>query len=1490
MTRLSIPPTVALIVALAVLAGPQSAVAEGARGAAPSLEAGDRDGDGRIGEATAIRRRVALERALRGDGDVLTSEALLARAQWAFERWRERGGPLARIAGLPDLGWVSLGPTNGAGRFTRLAPHPTVDGTVLAGAAGGGVWRTTDGGSTWTPLTDDYLPNLSVGALAYAPSDPDVVYLGTGEGGFAVDFIPGIGLVRSLDGGDTWILPSQVMASQFFDISVHPSDPLRVLFATSEGLLASTDGGVSWSTPIPKNPSGRATTELVVSQVVRSSSNPNLVYAAIWCQGECPGGYSRVMRSSDGGQSWTRAATGLPLPDAGDRSLNRAAIALAPSNDQMLYIGLNVEGSGSDAPPSRVFKTTNGGTSWTETTQPGAYLGFQGWYDNTMTVRPTDPNWVVGGGVWYVRTTNGGTTWNEQNPYSSGADPRWPHVDAHDLEWQGDTLWLANDGGVWKSADGGRNWTDCNTGLITRQYYGLAIDPVNRERVIAGAQDNGTNRRRDAGDDTWDLVIGGDGFETAINPWLPEVAFGTVYDTLILRSFSGGARNTFIDVSPATGGDETPFLTPLTMRPDAPNVLYTGSTRVWRSEDSGTTWSALPTDVVNGSWNSDEVWSVAVTPADTRVIMAAKNRGLYRSEDGGLSWRLAPTGSGGLPSGKRVVNVEISPWDAAVAFACLAGQSAGHLSRTTNGGLTWVDADSGLPPFTVQVVRFDPTDTSGSTLYAGTDVGLYRSLDGGLSWARFGDGLPAASVHDIRILPDGSMMRVATHGRGVWELALPAPANRPPTVTITQPGSQVTVSTGDTVTLAATLADPDGDRVDYGVVTSDDWSVSASGSIIGGGPGQLTAPRRFDVGGVHLYGVTAVDTHGARSSASVRVNVSERADDCSTPRVVPPSGPFPYSLPTGNDSSTTATSDPSVGCTFDSTAGRAGSLWWEFTPTESARYVLSTCGSLADTVLSVWTGPACGPYTPVAGGCNDDDESVHCAGHRTDSWLELDLVAGTTYRVMVGAYEPGSRGPLRFNVECETCTPPPPSEENYYLVPASAHAGGANQTFWLTDLHLHNPGATDVQVAVAFLVAGTDNTNAPQTFFTVPAGTSLELADVVSTSLGSDGAGALRIRADGELVVASRTYNTASAGTYGQFIAGYLEETSLQPGEEAVLAGLESNSAFRTNVGVANASGFSAAAEVDLFDTAGALLATKPLSIPPYGWVQVTDIFNERGLGTVDDGYAVVRNTSAQAFVLTYASIVDARTGDPTYVAPVTALTAGTTGWLAASAHTTGVGTSFWQTDVALLSTGSSTATAAIRFYPAGTDNSQVSSTAQAVAVQIGAGKSLRLRDIVLAGFGISSGVGAIAVEVLAGEIVLTSRTYNQAATGTYGQFIPGVAAENGVVQGETAALVQLRRSPGFRTNVGMVNLTGSTIRIRAEYFRADGSSLGSATYDVLPFGFYQQGNAIPGTGEVVGGFARLTSSTAGGRFLAYASVVDNGSDDPVFVPAVVVD
>lgn len=1451
----------------------------------PIRDISDRDGDGRIGEETAIKERIKAYIEMHGQDGKLTSRQMLDRARFSYSHWLAEGRHLG-AKGLDGDGFVNIGPINGAGRVSAIAPHPTLEGVVLQGAASGGVWKTLDDGISWYPTTDG-LSDLSVGAVAWAPGSTDVVYLGTGEGDTLIaggtGYIPGIGLLRSDDGGETWTFPTgdeDPVSDLFFDLDIDPDNDEIVFAATEKGLLGTEDGGVGWQTIMPSGGGSYAFTE-----IVRSKTNSDLLYACQWCEGSCPSGTGRVMRSEDRGLTWLPVA-GVGLPGF-DGYTNRAAFAVAPSDDQILYFAANTDrGIDGGTPTSSIFRSDDGGENWAETAlstthEAKNYLGNQGWYDTTIVVNPTDPDIVNAGGVWYVQTKDGGETWVSKYSYNQGGgmgNASIPHVDVHDFQYQGDTLWVGNDGGVWKSETDGDTWSGRNDGVVTRQYYGMDIDPVNRERVLGGTQDNGTNLRRDAGDDKFDLILGGDGFECAINPMMPEIMYATIYYTRVYRT--NPLSGSFSNISPPFGDESTPFITPLILHPSNPNVVFTGAERLWRSDNGGNTWYGLPRDTVNDVsgyiWTNGNVWALAATPADPDRIMMSKGAVVYSSQDAGRTWFAGVVG-------RKAFNLDISPHDPDFALAAMEVSSAGRgVQRTTDGGLSWSYSGTGLPMFNTQVVRFDPIDPN--VAYAGTDVGLYRSTDAGLTWARWGDGLPAASIHDLRMLPDGSMMRIGTYGRGFWELAIERPENTRPQIQITDPSdSTIIVDAGAGLDLKASATDADGHQLNVEWYLTTDYQVfhqdQGTGTV--NSDFQLTVPS----GGIYQMAARVTDAHGEQDVDFVNVMAMEPADDCSTPRTLSGHGPFPTTIITSNEFATKATGDPVLSCVDPATshpdAGREASIWFEFTPAVTGTYAISTCGSEADTMVSVWTGDACGPYTEVPGGCNDDDEGEHCFGVRTDSYLELDLDGGTTYHIMVGSWRSlqGTihKGLVTFAIDCTTCSG---SSENLIMISAAAHADGLNNTTWLTDLDLYNPGASDVTAGLAFLPADADNSGVVAVETTILAGQTKTFSDVVGNFLGTTGSGAIRITAPVSLIASSRTFNTAEDGTFGQFIPGMTLDQAVNPGAEARLNGLAGNAFFRTNLGFANASQSATTLSVDLIASDGSIIGHYEPFLQPWGWLQLNKVFKTAGTGNVEAASAIVRNLSTTAQVFVYGSVVDSTTGDPTFVTETPMGDAGSDLWLAASAHADGVGESVWRTDVWLSNTGESEVTASMNLLKKGQDNS----TPATSNVAIPAGENLKLGDVLDTTFNFN-GTAALRI-VLDGQATVTSRTFNQAVDGTFGQFIPGVAEGVSIGHGETGILIQLRNNDHFRTNVGFVNMGGETVAVHAEYFSSDGTLLNAKDYFLQPFGYFQDGTALPSDTDVEGAFARLTTSTSGGRFLAYASVVDNGSDDPVFMPA----
>lgn len=911
-----------------------------------------------------------------------------------------------RASAITGEVWRSIGPTNGAGRATALALHPSVNGTAIIGAAGGGAWKTTDSGQNWRALTDD-IPNLSVGAITYAPSDPNIVYLGTGEGGYAGDFIPGIGLLMSADGGEAWTLPSTVLAPQFYKILVSTTTPKEILAATNNGLYRSVTGhDGQWQLVIASTPLSTGPGYGDVTELVRDPSNALTIYAATWdrrnwctrtpnqCNAQVRFGSPTILKSTDGGATWAPAATGLPVSTTSLR-VNRLSLAIAPSSPQTLYVATSILDNDASKEVSHIYKTIDGGATWTETnlanttaSSLNTYMGTQAWYDNTIVVSPTDPNAVIAGGVTYVRTTDGGVTWTR---VLSGV-----HVDVHELRYDSSgLLWIANDGGIWQTSDNGGSSVERNRGLVTRQFYDLANDPVNRNRVYGGQQDNGTSFRSDAGGTSWSVLSGGDGFACAVNPNAPAIAFSTIQNGVVMRTVTAGSLFRIADKSPSYDSSETkPFYSSVMVDPVNPSTVYTASYRVWKSTTGGDSWLPLSTKLTGpGQWFADAyIRTLAISATDPKVIMvgtASPRRRVYGTTDGGANWSDV---TNNLPSGRTILHVEIDPRDSQHVFVALAGQIGPSVYVTSDGGSTWQQRSNGLPTFSTQTVRFDPTDSN--TVYAGTDVGVYRSIDSGATWERFGSGMPAVSVYDVDPVRDGTILRAATHGRGIWELDIPNPPNNAPTVAINSPGTPaLTVAKGSTGLFTGTIADIDGDAFSALWSFPDTWtSVPAQSGV--------TVKHKFDRAGRYPVGLSATDWRGGVGAATVEIDVLEPGDTCATPIEIPTDGPFPYSVSVSTDLAGKESNDPrQVSSCYPFTPQT--SIWLTFTPPESGDYQFSLCGSEVPAVLVGFTG-SCGAFE-LNGLCIARSSSTaDCSSSLSTKTMALN--AGGNTRLFVSNY------------------------------------------------------------------------------------------------------------------------------------------------------------------------------------------------------------------------------------------------------------------------------------------------------------------------------------------------------------------------------------------------------------------------------------------------------------------------------------------------------
>ena len=669
--------------------------------------------------------------------------------------------------------WGELGPApidnvQYSGRVSAVACSPSDSSLYYVGGADGGVWRTEDAGASWTPLTDD-MPTTAIGAIAIDPTDESVLYVGTGEPNYANHSRYGLGLYKSLDGGESWThLAEDVFGGRCFTrILVHPSNP-SVLYASITraggfpelaaakghpdatgplGVFKSIDAGQTWSrlTALPN---------LSASDLAMDPGDPDVLYAAIGRIFGSP--ENGIYTSLNGGATWTKLAGGLPSSDVG-----RISLAIAPSDSSRVYalVARESNSTGGNASTLGAYRSDNSGVSWT-TLPMGNIQASYGWYLSVVSVHPTDPDTVFMGGVSLVRSTNGGSSWDTVTP---------PHVDLHALAWDASGRLVAgDDGGLHRSGDLGSEWEPLNTGLGSIQFYaGLSLHPTDDMIMMGGTQDNGTNLRRSASGE-WDMVFGGDGGWTLIHPNDPAVLFCEFQGSGRLYKSGNGGDSFHLTGNGISRSDRVAFLPPYSFVPgDNPSRMLYATHRVYLSTDTGTSWTAISPDVTGGS---GAIRALAIAPSDADIVYVATTNGrVLRSEDGGESFDLLLTDAEGWPRVTRELCVD--PDDADTVYLAGARFGVSQVRRSVDGGETWQVLDGDLPDIPVNVLGLDSRKAE-RVLYAGTDAGVYRSADDGGTWQLVGCGLPTAPVIDLHVEGERERIVIATQGRGVWAAPL----------------------------------------------------------------------------------------------------------------------------------------------------------------------------------------------------------------------------------------------------------------------------------------------------------------------------------------------------------------------------------------------------------------------------------------------------------------------------------------------------------------------------------------------------------------------------------------------------------------------------------------------------------------------------------------------------------------------------------------------
>jgi hypothetical protein len=470
------------------------------------------------------------------------------------------------------------------------------------------------------------------------------------------------------------------------------------------------------------------------------------------------------------------------------------------------------------------------------------------------------------------------------------------------------------------------------------------------------------------------------------------------------------------------------------------------------------------------------------------------------------------------------------------------------------------------------------------------------------------------------------------------------------------------------------------------------------------------------------------------------------------------------------------------------------------------------------------------------------------------------------------------------------CTAPPPIGQpgvTNVAVVTAARTPGLKGTQWVTDVELFNPAATAIGALLYYLPRNTDNTAPARRSVTVPAGQAVRLDNVVGRLFGlGASAGALTVSCSQPVLVTSRTYTTPSSGTLGEFVPGLAEQAAIAAGEQARLIQLTRNAAYRTNIGFESISLGPIEVAVDLFRATGEFLGEKTFPLPPFGTAQATEIFPQIGVTAVDDAFAIVLSDTPGALFFTYAAVVDNASGDTITVLPGQ-VSSGEPLYVPAVAHNTGLKGTQWRADLEVHNPGAVQARYTLELLRYGQDNSSPASA----SFTLDPGMSRRYVDVVKDVFSFE-GSGAIRVTPSSGSVVVAARSYTDPGSGTRGQFIPGLPVSAATAAPVTARLIQLTHTAsgaaGFRTNIGLVNVTAAPLAAQIGLYSAQGTWLGTKVLSLAPYEFRQETEIFRSVtaSDVSDGFAVVSSATAGARFFAYASVVDNGSGDPIYIPA----
>lgn len=671
------------------------------------------------------------------------------------------------------LTWQQEGPGNIGGRFNALAMSPTNQNIIYAGAANGGIFKTTNGGTTWFPIFDDN-PYLAIGEITLDPNDENTIYVGTGDKNFGGGSFLGNGVYKSTDAGATWTQIGLEQTAIITEIAVDPTNSNRIFVSTlgntyekttDRGVYRTTDGGLSWQNILFVSDSSG------VIDMEMDPSNPDIIYASSFnrinlpFQAKVSGPDSKIFKTTDGGDNWTQLGGGLPTTE-------ESRIGLAISNvDPNTLFALYVDGITLDT--KEIYKSINGGTTWTAMNVPSMVtdaLGGFGWYFGEVYINPYNNNHLIVPGVEMFMTTNAGTTWTQNVP------DWWTyevHADKHAILFLDATSYIiATDGGLYKTTDNGANWTDIENIPVT-QFYHIDVDPINPGLYGGGAQDNGSMAGNGLSINNWQRLYGGDGFRMT---FLEQDAGSYYFETQNGGLTYNGTDD--VSMSPSTP-DRVNWDMPYVINENY-NELFVGTSMVQLMDFAP--WgfyqpisgdlTKVGMGITQGADKYHTITEIEKSPfSDNKIFVGTSDGLVWRGNRNSSTFDWTFTNVTSVLPDRYVTAVRCSPNNNGTVYVAFSGyklnEDISYLYKSTNNGATWQDVSGNLPGITVNDVLIVP-NYNDDYLFAALDGGVYFTQDGGTNWDYLGVDLPFATVSELAIDYVNKKLIVGTYSRSMW--------------------------------------------------------------------------------------------------------------------------------------------------------------------------------------------------------------------------------------------------------------------------------------------------------------------------------------------------------------------------------------------------------------------------------------------------------------------------------------------------------------------------------------------------------------------------------------------------------------------------------------------------------------------------------------------------------------------------------------------------